>query len=171
VRRLAWFAVAGALLVASGAAAQYVISESVVGCGGGMSTGPGGSLMGTVGQPAIGVTSGPSNIHEIGFWYLPGWILTGVDEEPLPTKYSLGHGFPNPFNPSAQMRFSVPSRGRVTIALYNVAGQEVRELIDKEMDPGLYTVPVNGDGLAGGVYFCRMVSGTFVEARKMVLLK
>jgi hypothetical protein len=171
MKRLLALAVAAAVLIASVATAQYSIPQSVVGAGGGTMAGASNTLVGTVGQPCIGVVSGPSNVHEIGFWYQPGWILTGVGDETLPTAYWLGQGYPNPFNPLAQIRFAVPSAGRVRIALYNVAGREARVLLDEEMEPGYHTVAVDAQGLPSGVYFCRMVSGTFVEDRKLVLLK
>ena len=71
-------------LVAMPAGAQYQINESVIGSGGGSASGGSYSIVGTVGQPAIGVTSGGSYINEIGFWYQPGWVLTGVEEELFP---------------------------------------------------------------------------------------
>ena len=171
MKRILGLAVVCALLVASTATAAFVMSQSVVGSGGGPAAGANNTAVGTVGQACIGVVSGPSNIHEIGFWYQPGWILTGVGDEAFPTEYRLGQGYPNPFNPRAELRFAVPTRGPVRIALYNVAGQEVRVLVDDEMEPGFHTVAVDGDGLASGVYFCRMASGAFVETRKLVLLK
>ncbi len=171
MKRLLGLTVAGALMVAFSAAADYSIPQSVVGAGGGEMAGASHSIVATVGQPCIGVTSGPSNIHEIGFWYQPGWILTGIGDEMFPAEYWLGQGYPNPFNPTAQLRFAAPSRGRVRIALYNVAGREVRVLLDEEVDPGFHTVGVDATGLPSGVYFCRMVSGTFIEDRKLVLLK
>ena len=100
----------------------------------------------------------------------PGWILTGVDDV-FPTAFWFGHGYPNPFNPTARVRFAVPSPARVRIALYNIAGREVRVLLDEETEPGYHTVAVDAEGLPSGVYFCRMVSGAFVEDRKLVLLK
>jgi hypothetical protein len=171
VKCLLVLAVAGALVVATPAAAQYSIPQSVVGAGGGAMSGSANQLVGTVGQPAIGVVSGPSNIHEIGFWYQPGWILTGVGDEALPTAFWLGQGYPNPFNPRALIRFAVPSASRVRIALYNVAGREVRVLLDEEMEPGFHIAAIDAHGLPSGVYFCRMVSGSFVDDRKLVLLK
>ena len=171
MRRLQKLAVAGALLVASTATAQFVISQGVVGAGGGDMTGAGNTVVGTVGQPCIGVASGPSNINEIGFWYQPGWLITGVGSDLFPTEHWLGHGYPNPFNPTARLRFAVPSVGRVRIALYDVAGREVRVVLDEEIEPGFHTATIDAPGLPSGVYFCRMVSGSFVGDRKLVLLK
>ena len=153
------------------ASAQYDISPSVIGSGGGSSSGGSYQILGTVGQPAIGVASGGSYLNEIGFWYQPGWILTGVEDELLPTRFSLGQNFPNPFNPVTTFRFGVPRTARVTVTVYDVAGRVVRELADDEYEPGYYSLPLDANGLASGVYFCRMVSEDFTESRKLLLLK
>ena len=68
-------------------------------------------------------------------------------------------------------RFAVPKDARVTVKLYNVTGREVRTLADDEFEPGRHTAVLDATGLSSGVYFCRMVSGRFVETRKLVLLK
>jgi hypothetical protein len=160
-----------ALLTCVPSQAEYVIPHSVVGTGGSGTAGPSHALVGTLGQPVIGVTSGPANTNEIGFWYQPGWILTGTGEDALPTRYWLGQSYPNPFNPVTTLAFSVPRRSRVTISLYNVAGREVRRVVDEEFDPGFYAETVTAQGLPSGVYFCRMVSGEFTQTRKLTLLK
>ena len=152
--------------------ANYSIPQDVIGSGGGESTGPNHRLVGTVGQAAIGVVAGPSNIHEIGFWYQPGWILTDVEEgDGLPTRYWLGQNQPNPFNPVTSIRFALPNPGRVTMVLYDVAGREVRTLVDEELPAGWHRTVLQASGLASGIYFCRMSAGEFVDARKLLLLK
>ena len=163
--------VCAVLALAASAPAQYQITESVIGSGGTSASGGSYALVGTVGQPAIGVTSGGSYINEIGFWYQPGWVLTGVQEELLPTRFSLGQNFPNPFNPVTTFRFAVPKTAHVTVTLYDVAGRVVRTLTDDVYEPGYHDLPLSADGLASGVYFCRMASGSFSESTKLLLLK
>jgi len=153
------------------ASAQYQINESVIGSGGGSASGGSYSLTGTVGQPMVGEASGGSYLNQIGFWYQPGWILTGVEDELFPTKFSLGQNFPNPFNPVTTFRFAVPKTARVTVTLYDVAGRVVRTLADDTYEPGYHLLPLSADGLASGVYFCRMASGDFLETTKLLLLK
>ena len=162
---------AAVALLCSTAGAQYQIFPSVIGSGGGGGSGGSYSLVGTVGQPAIGVASGGSYLHQIGFWYQPGWILTGVEDETYPTRFQLGQNFPNPFNPVTTFRFAVPRESRVTVTLYDVAGREVRTLADDTFEPGYHTIPLYAEGLASGVYFCRMTAGSFSETRKLMLLK
>lgn len=161
------------VVLSSGSAlADYSIPQDVVGSGGGESTGPNHRLVGTVGQAAIGVVTGPSNIHEIGFWYQPGWIMTEVEEgDGLPTRYWLGQNQPNPFNPVTTIRFALPEPGRVTMKLYDVAGREVRTLVDEELPAGWHGTVLEAQGLASGIYFCRMEAGEFTDARKLLLLK
>ena len=161
------------LSFAAAASGQYQISQSVVGSGGGMTSGASWELIGTVGQPASGVVTGVSYTNEIGFWYQPGWILTGVPEsgEPFPTVFSLEQNQPNPFNPVTTLRFSVPEQSRVTIRLYNVMGREVRTLVDEDLEAGHHTMTLSGEGLPSGVYFCRMEAAGFSQTRKLILLK
>jgi hypothetical protein len=159
------------LLVAMQAAAQYQITESVIGSGGTNASGGSYQLLGTVGQPAIGVTAGGSYINEIGFWYMPGWILTGVEDEELPLRTFFGQNFPNPFNPVTTLAYGLATPARVTIKVYDVSGREVRTLVDRDMEPGRYHATLDAAGLAGGVYFARMVAGDYVENKKLVLIK
>jgi hypothetical protein len=174
MRRVTWsLALSVAVLaLCAPAAGDYSIPQDVVGSGGGESTGPNHRLVGTVGQAAIGVVSGPSNTHEIGFWYQPGWIMTDVEEgDRLPTRYWLGQNQPNPFNPVTTIRFALPDPGRATMRLYDVAGREVRVLVDEELPAGWHRVVLDAQGLASGIYFCRMQAGEFTDARKLLLLK
>lgn len=160
-----------ALACASSSRADYVVSQSVVGSGGGSASGGSYSVVGTVGQPAIGVTSGGGYIGEIGFWYQPGWLLTGVGEDDFPKSFSIGQNYPNPFNPVTTFAYSVPTRARVSIIIYDVSGREVRTLVDEEVEPGFHQTLLHATGLPSGVYFVRMVSGRFTDTRKITLLK
>jgi hypothetical protein len=167
-----WLAFAVAVLAfAVPAAAQYRIDESVIGSGATDAAGGSYQLLGTVGQPTIGVAAGGSYINEIGFWYMPGWVLTGVDDEELPLRTHFSQNFPNPFNPVTTIAFGLAAPSHVTIKLYDVAGREVRTLVDADMEPGNYSETLNAAGLAGGVYFARMTAGDFTETTKLVLLK
>ncbi len=171
-----WFAFAFAaltvaLLVAVPAAAQYQITESVIGSGGTNAAGGSYQMLGTIGQAVIGVTEGTSYKNEIGFWYTPGWILTGVAEDELPLRTHFGQNFPNPFNPVTTIAYGLAKPAHVTIRVYDVSGREVRTLVDTDLEPGRYQETLDAAGLAGGVYFARMTAGDFTETMKLVLLK
>ncbi len=175
MRRLAsaLLIVAAAALFSLPAGAQVEMPHSVLGCGGGEMSGASNTVLSTVGQSAIGVVGGASNINEIGFWYQPGWILTGIEdpETAVPTQFRLDQNSPNPFNPVTTLRFAVPKTCHVTVRLYDVRGREIRTLRNEEMDPGFHSVVLEAAGLPSGIYFCRMEAEGFVETKKLVLLK
>ena len=102
---------------------------------------------------------------------------TGVDEEfDTPMTYVLRGASPNPFNPVTTVSYGTPSEAKVSLVVYNVAGRQVRTLVDGEVDAG-YHVAVwdgrddHGVEVSSGVYFCRMVAEGFDDSTKMVLLK
>lgn len=98
----------------------------------------------------------------------------------IPEGYALKQNFPNPFNPGTRIDFDVPSGNggavNVSIKVYDITGREVKSLLERNMQPGQYSVEwdaTNNSGatVAGGIYLYRMVAGDFVATRKMILLK
>ena len=102
---------------------------------------------------------------------------TGMGDQPVPETFALGANVPNPFNPVTTISYDVPGGGAdVTIAIFDVRGALVQTLVNERRAPGRYTVQWNGDDrhgghAASGVYFYRMRAGSFMETKKMVLLK
>jgi hypothetical protein len=102
---------------------------------------------------------------------------TGVDPTPeVPAGYALYQNVPNPFNPTTTIRFDLPVRSHVKLAIYNVKGQLVRVLVNRDIDAGYEEVRWDGrDSMgrsaASGVYFYRLTTPAFSESRKMILLK
>jgi len=99
-----------------------------------------------------------------------------VDGGGLPETFSLGQNYPNPFNPTTQINFEIPVRSHVTLTVYNLLGQKVTTLVDKEMSAGRYIADWNSasDGgtiVASGIYFYKLEAGDFIETKKMMLLK
>jgi len=92
-------------------------------------------------------------------------------EEEQPVSYALSQNFPNPFNPTTQIRFSVPHAGRVLITVFDLLGREESTLVDGEMPAGTYTVTWNASRAASGMYFYRMRAGDFVDTKRMLLLR
>ncbi len=97
-------------------------------------------------------------------------------ETQLPESYGLGQNYPNPFNPSTEINYQLPETGRVQISIYNMLGQQVRVLINKEQDAGNHVIRWNGKDNSGqvvpsGTYVLRMKAGEFLAERKMMLLK
>jgi minor extracellular serine protease Vpr len=89
----------------------------------------------------------------------------------IPETYALDQNYPNPFNPSTTIGFSIPSQKKVVLRVFNILGQEVCTLLNEDMAAGNYKVAWNTSGIASGTYFYRLQAGSFVESRKMVLLK
>jgi len=94
----------------------------------------------------------------------------------IPDTFSLSQNYPNPFNPVTTIGFGLPEAGHVSIRIYNLRGQEIRTLVNKEMNTGYDFVQWNGldesgRHLTSGIYLIVMESGSFREVRKMVMLK
>jgi Secretion system C-terminal sorting domain len=89
----------------------------------------------------------------------------------LPRDFSLKQNYPNPFNPSTRIEYEVQRRALVRIAVYDIIGRKVAQLVDGEHEPGVYQVYFEAGGLASGVYVYTMTSGTFSESKQMVIIK
>ncbi|HTX17450.1 MAG TPA: T9SS type A sorting domain-containing protein [Bacteroidota bacterium] len=98
-----------------------------------------------------------------------GMLVKG--ESVAPTVYALSQNYPNPFNPTTTINFALPKAGRTTVAIYDILGRQVRTLVDRELQEGNHTVIVDASAMPSGVYFYCIRSGSFVETKKMVLLK
>jgi hypothetical protein len=100
-------------------------------------------------------------------------IVDAVSETKAPTPQSvqLDQNYPNPFNPVTTISYELPSRVRVSLIVYDLLGREVVRLVDEVQSPGSKSVRFNGNGLASGIYFCRLSAGSTVLDRKIILLK
>jgi hypothetical protein len=83
----------------------------------------------------------------------------------------LDQNFPNPFNPTTTIRYSLLQRGLVTLSIYNVLGQKVETLVSQVQGAGNYEVKFNASRFASGVYFYRLQAGSFNMTKKMMLVK
>jgi hypothetical protein len=89
----------------------------------------------------------------------------------IPNDFELGQNFPNPFNPTTSIEFRIFKTGLYSIRVFNVLGQEVAQLFDKETYPGSYNVHFNGSSLSSGIYVYALLGDNVRVARKMMLLK
>jgi hypothetical protein len=89
----------------------------------------------------------------------------------IPSEYQLFQNYPNPFNASTIIKFDLPKAGQTKIVIYNVQGQEIDILVSQKLDAGSYKTEWNADNYPSGVYFFRIESGSFIETKKMVLVK
>jgi len=88
-----------------------------------------------------------------------------------PNDFSLEQNYPNPFNPSTTIRYSIPEPGKVTLKVYDILGREVITLRNEEQTTGTYEVKLNANTLSSGVYFYQLRAGSYIQTRKMILLK
>jgi len=106
-----------------------------------------------------------------------GVLVTDVKaDDGVPTEFALKQNFPNPFNPSTEIAFSVPKQVHVTLAVYTISGELVTTLLDNEMAAGNYRVTWNGKTSGGrdvstGLYLYRIHAGDFSAVKKMVMVK
>jgi uncharacterized lipoprotein YddW (UPF0748 family) len=135
------------------------------------------------------VAVGPLEYYRIYFWRVratngigtSGWssvnsfrtaqVVAVERDEALPKEYSLSQNYPNPFNPTTTIQFTVPQNGRVSVKVYDVLGREEATLVDEEMPAGAYRVTWNAATAASGVYFYRIVAGSFTATKRMVLVR
>ncbi len=98
-----------------------------------------------------------------------------------PVGFELAQNYPNPFNPTTTINFSIPQKGNVTLKIFDILGNEVRTLLNEELEAGYHQIEFSAKGgsasggdatsLPSGIYFYKLQSGKFSETRKMILLK
>ena len=96
--------------------------------------------------------------------------------EAIPAEYSLSQNYPNPFNPTTKIDFTLPRSDDVNVTIYNLVGQQIKVLVNSNLEYGFHTVTWNGlDQLgrpvASGVYFSELRTRNFRKTKKMLLLK
>jgi hypothetical protein len=108
---------------------------------------------------------------ELTFVYRAG--VSGVPERPapIPTETTLRQNFPNPFNPTTTIPFSVSAGARTSIAIFDVLGREIARPVDEWKDPGEYKVQFDAAALASGMYICRFASGDVTQTQKLMLVR
>jgi thermitase len=89
----------------------------------------------------------------------------------LPTEYGLTQNYPNPFNPSTVISYQLPQQTKVRLQVFDMLGRVVADLANEIKPAGTYQVNFNASALASGTYFYRLQAGTFVQTKKMVLVK
>ncbi|MEJ2053396.1 MAG: endo-1,4-beta-xylanase, partial [Calditrichaceae bacterium] len=99
-------------------------------------------------------------------------VTVSIDESgQLPYAFNLSNNYPNPFNPTTTIDFTLPRNSKAKLIVYNVLGQEVAVVLNKNMSAGKHQVTFNGVKLSSGIYFYRLVAGEHVSVKKMMLLK
>ena len=98
------------------------------------------------------------------------------EEVIIPESFDLSQNYPNPFNPTTTIRFQLPKHSKVSIKIYDIIGQEVRTLVEKDFEAGYHTVTWDGSNnserkVASGIYFYRIETEGFIKVKKALLLK
>ncbi len=88
-----------------------------------------------------------------------------------PKRYELSANYPNPFNPTTRIRYTLPRETKVRLEVFNILGQKVTTLVDQFQEPGYYNILWDASSLSGGIYFSRLQAEEFNQTRKMILLK
>jgi hypothetical protein len=98
--------------------------------------------------------------------------ITGVAQvNTVPTEYNLSQNYPNPFNPTTSIQFSIPKESLVKLSVFNVIGQEIQVLVNRNMSAGNYKVNFDASKLNSGMYLYRIETADFTSVRKMLLVK
>jgi hypothetical protein len=105
------------------------------------------------------------------FLHIAGPLTSSPESTHFPSGIALLQNFPNPFNPSTMINYQLPMVNWVTLKVYDILGREVATLVNEVKHPGTYTVQWNANSVASGVYFYRLHAGSFVDVKKLLLLK
>jgi plastocyanin len=94
-----------------------------------------------------------------------------VEDEFVVDQFKLEQNYPNPFNPSTRISYSVPTSTFVNLKVFDIIGNEVATLVNKEQPAGSYQIDFDASKLTGGVYFYQLTTNEFVDTKKMILIK
>ena len=100
----------------------------------------------------------------------PSIGITTISTE-IPEKFSLSQNYPNPFNPSTNIRYALPKNGFVKLVVFDELGREIETLVNEKQTAGTYEATFNASQYSSGVYFYKLISGDFMESKKMTLIK
>lgn len=113
-------------------------------------------------------------VSAAGVWIYRNDYVVGVQEHEttvIPKEVSLFQNFPNPFNPSTTIRFSLPKRSTVMLEVFDLLGRRVETLLTNVAEPGTHNITWDASSLASGVYLYRLTTETTSTTKPMVLIK
>ena len=124
------------------------------------------------GDGDMDVLSASQGDHKVA-WYenLSTVGFAPNDSEVIPLAYRLYNNYPNPFNPSTIISYTLPQSGLVQLKVFDMLGCEVANLVNKEQSIGNYEIEFNASNLSSGIYLYRLQSGSFTETKKLILLR
>ena len=89
----------------------------------------------------------------------------------MPEVFVLHQNYPNPFNPSTKIKYSIPQSSNVVIRVFDILGNQIETLVNEDKQMGTYELTWYANNLPSGVYFYQLKTGSFLETKKMVLMK
>jgi len=89
----------------------------------------------------------------------------------IPGKFSLSQIYPNPFNPTANIKYSLPHTQYTILKVYEMLGKEVSSLVNEMHNPGSYEVEFDGSNLSSRIYFYKLLTDEFTDTKRMILMK
>lgn len=124
-------------------------------------------------------TSNVNSVTELKRYTLTAWEVynggfsVGIQNisTEMPSSYSLSQNYPNPFNNTSNLKFEIVNLGNVKLVIYDVRGREIQTLVNESLQPGTYETTFDGSNLTSGVYFYQLISGSYTETKKLLLLK
>jgi hypothetical protein len=187
-----WVAVSGANLArvipnevaAIPGSRRFVVSGAATGGSGSATSSNGGQTWTTIDttaqrttvaflSPTVGWAGGFNTSATVGgvFRYNGTPLSTRIENAPVAKQFALNQNYPNPFNPSTVIEYSLRDAGEVSLKVFDILGREVATLVSGRQSAGSYRATFNATNLSSGAYFYRLQTGSFVETKKMTLVK
>ena len=88
-----------------------------------------------------------------------------------PLEFELSRNYPNPFNPSTTIKFSLPVTSNVKLSVFNILGEEVQIIVNETKEAGIYTINIDASQLNSGIYFYKLETRNFLRVKKMSLIR
>ncbi len=112
-----------------------------------------------------------SNLNGAAWIFVPGTTSIEQISDEISMNFMLSQNYPNPFNPSTKISWQSPVAGYQTVKVYDVLGNEVAVLVNEFKEAGRFEVQFNASQLPSGIYFYKLIAGSFTETKKMILIK
>ena len=119
-------------------------------------------------SPCVGTGENNANMGAFGVGCEE---ILSIQNEVIPTSFTLHQNYPNPFNPITTLRYDLPQETDVTLTIYDITGRMVQTLVNELQQSGMKKVIWNASDVSSGVYIYRIQAGNFTQTRKMILLK
>ena len=130
-----------------------------------------GDVIGVCGMTETPIDDWGVDITTRGEFTIGSAVGVSDNKPAMVEKFSLANNYPNPFNPSTKIQYSLPTNEFVSLKVYDIIGREVATLVNQQQSAGVYDVNFNASNLTSGIYFYKIDAGSFVDVKKMMLIK